>query len=103
VPTETEWLAEVSKTQGGNANSGGLTDRNSAYSLLKLTVGGLRSNKSTGPTFQQVGLAGHYWISTDRMDPDGFSLGIGFNPHQNGFQTNDMRKADALCVRCLKN
>lgn len=62
VPTHPEWQAETSDTQGGTATSGGMTDRNTAYSLLKLTSAGYRWG--VGPDAGQLyrpGDFGFYW------------------------------------------
>jgi uncharacterized protein (TIGR02145 family) len=104
VPSMTEWMAEVSKTKGGTANSGGITDRNTGYSQLKLTVAGYRYVEDPGVVlFIQSGRVGHYWTTSDHLSPDGYTgvnninVGLGYVEQWPEF------KSTAMCVRCLIN
>jgi uncharacterized protein (TIGR02145 family) len=104
VPTIAEWVAEVSKTKGGTANSGGITDYNTGYSQLKLTVAGARMVDGPGAVnFYQVGSSGFYWSSSDRLNYDGYTdvrdIEIGVSYVQQAYQN----KSTALGVRCLVN
>jgi uncharacterized protein (TIGR02145 family) len=104
VPTEDDWKAEIIKTQGGTAASGGITNRQTAYSLLKLTVAGNRD--FNGSQFFFVGAAGYYWSSTDYT-----SLGYEIvsdlefgTDSQGGFAgTSVTRKGYGFSVRCIKD
>jgi uncharacterized protein (TIGR02145 family) len=103
VPSLAEWMAEVSQTRNGTANTGGMTDANSGYSQLKLTIGGHRRVDGPGSVnFYQVGSAGHYW-STSEETPNGVSQATDFNPGADYIQTEALYKSAALCVRCLMN
>lgn len=53
VPTKTEWQAET-----------GITDNNSAFSVLKVTLAGYRSEISGNVNAGSLGTAGYYWAST---------------------------------------
>lgn len=104
VPTIDEWKAEISTTNGGTATSGGMKDRNTAYSLLKLTAAGLRY--VDGPNvvrFYQIGNAGFYWSTTtyDEYDDNGnvFHEDKNFEFVAVGQQA----RSSALSVRCLIN
>ncbi|OQP67820.1 FISUMP domain-containing protein [Niastella populi] len=103
VPTRDEWLAEVATTMGGTATSGGMTDRNTAYSQLKLTIAGKRGVDGPGSVnFGQVGTYGHYWSSTDRL-ASGYTSARDFEVGIDGVQQFIDVKASAKCVRCLVN
>ncbi len=104
VPTLVEWMAEVSNTQfGGTATSGGITERNTAYSQLKLTVGGFRRGPGSDVgQLGQTGVTGNYWSSTDiflTVSTSGrkFNFGSGF------VQRISSGKSEGSCVRCLVN
>lgn len=103
VPTLAEWMAEVSKTSGGTANSGGMADRSTAYSQLKLTVSGGRFFE--GPpwvvVFKQVGRSGRYWTRSEEFF--GLSAATTFIPGPGYIQTNGQLKGEAFSVRCLKD
>jgi uncharacterized protein (TIGR02145 family) len=103
VPSTTEWLAEVSKTKGGTANSGGIIDRNTAYSQLKLTVAGLRYVDGPGVVrLSQQGRFGHYWPSSDELSIDGYTY-VRELLFGDGAQQYPSIKGYAMCVRCLKD
>jgi len=105
VPTISEWMAEVSiSLSGGTATSGGMTDRNTAYSQLKLTATGYR--RGIGPSVGQlsaVASIGYYWSTTDQINLDGYSDVGDCEVASSYVQRSDQNKAVALCVRCLKN
>lgn len=104
VPSIAEWLAEVSKTIGGTANSGGMTESNSAYSQLKLTIGGNRIIDGPGAVkLNQAGRYGHYWTTSDHQSPDGYTDARYFVFGADGAQQSTELKAIAKCVRCLIN
>lgn len=104
VPSIAEWLAEVSKTKGGTANSGGITDRNTGFNQLKLTVAGLRNVDDPGVVvFIQIGRVGHYWTTADYLSPDGYTAVNGVNFGMDYFEQWPYFKSSALCVRCLIN
>jgi hypothetical protein len=104
VPTFAEWLAEVSKTQGGTANSGGITDRNSGYSQLKLTVAGTRYVSGPGVvTFAVAGRVGHYWTTSDNLSPDGSTSVNDIEFGSIYVQSSPDVKANSKCVCCLIN
>jgi len=104
VPTLAEWMAEVSTTSGGTANSGGMTDYASAYNQLKLTIAGYRSFDGPPyvPVFKQVGLSGHYWTRSEEFWGS-VSGATDFFPGPGYIQTNGDPKGYALSVRCLKD
>jgi uncharacterized protein (TIGR02145 family) len=103
VPTKAEWLAEVSNTTGGTANSGGMTNRNTAYSVLKLTVAGDRLVDGPGAVnFYQVGNSGYYWSTSEEIR-SGVSKATRFNHGADNIQVSSEFKATAMCVRCLIN
>jgi uncharacterized protein (TIGR02145 family) len=104
VPTKDEWAAEVSKTKGGTANSGGMTNRNTAFSQLKLTVAGYRDGE--GPTMGQLGEVGRrtfYWSSSDRINLDGYTDAIDLEVGTDYVQQAPLNKSVGLSVRCLIN
>jgi uncharacterized protein (TIGR02145 family) len=104
VPTINEWLAEVSKTTGGTANSGGMTDYKTGFSQLKLTVAGLR--QLDGPkvvVFKRIGNGGWYWSSTDQINFDGYTDAQDIDLGVDYIQQFSQYKAKAMCVRCLMN
>jgi hypothetical protein len=104
VPSMAEWLAEVSNTMGGTANSGGMTNRKTAYSQLKLTVGGNRSLDGPGVViFATAGRVGHYWTSSVRLNPDGYTDVKDIEMGGDYVQTWDNAKAQSKCIRCLIN
>lgn len=104
VPTMTEWLAEVSKTKGGTANSGGMTDSKTGYNQLKLTVAGLRMVDGPGAVnFYQVGRVGHYWSALDKIHYDGYTNVEDIEIGPDFVQQWGESKSSGLCVRCLIN
>lgn len=105
VPSIIEWMAEVSPTFGGTASSGGITNRDNAYSQLKLTICGNRIVDGPGSViFSQVGRVGHYWSSTERNNAfEGFFDARNFEVSQSGVQQFVHYKAMAKAVRCIKD
>jgi uncharacterized protein (TIGR02145 family) len=104
VPTIDEWASEVSKINGGTANSGGMTDRNTAYSQLKLTIAGVR--KVDGPdvvNFLQTGSGGYYWSTSDQINSLGYTVAKDFEFMEDAVQTSTQSKSSSLCVRCIIN
>lgn len=100
VPTESQWAAETSNTQtGGTAISGGMIDRNTAYSQLKLTSAGYRYGYgSTAGQLNRTGSQGFYWSST------GSSSGsIPFQAASSYVQIINNQKSLGCCVRCIKD
>jgi hypothetical protein len=76
-----------------------MTDGNSAYSQLKLTVGGQRIIDGPGSvSFSQVGRVGHYWSSSD-LD----IMGTEFKVAAEGVQPFGDFKSSGSSVRCLIN
>jgi uncharacterized protein (TIGR02145 family) len=104
VPTESEWSAETSNTQGGTATSGGITNRNSAYAILKLTTGGYRrgfgssAGQITNSTSYGTGYGGFYWSST------AYTAGSTYLDFASSYAEifYDV-KSLGCCVRCVKN
>jgi uncharacterized protein (TIGR02145 family) len=105
VPTIAEWLAEVSKTKGGTAITGGMTDRNSGYNILKLTINAVRLVDGPGSVnFYSAGwTAGYYWSSTDRLNWDGYTDVDDFEVGGDYVQQMNFNKSSGLCVRCIKD
>lgn len=105
VPSIVEWLAEVAKTEGGTASSGGITDRSTAYSQLKLTLAGYRGLSGPGSVaFKQAGSVGYYWSSIDRNNAiDGLTDARDFEFGTDWVQQYLDFKVSARCVRCLMN
>jgi uncharacterized protein (TIGR02145 family) len=104
VPTIDEWLAEMSIDYGGTASSGGMTEWNTAYSKLKLTVAGLRrSVGSAAGQLATVGSRGFYWSTTDQMNLDDYTDVSDFDFTSSYVQRSFQNKGAALCVRCLIN
>jgi uncharacterized protein (TIGR02145 family) len=109
VPSIDEWMAEVSTTKGGTAPEvTGITDQNSAYNQLKLTIAGFRFMEDVDKvTFTQAGRAGHYWSTTQQTNPDGvlkdtkFYIGTG---NSGGFAKKGEEYISSACsVRCIKD
>lgn len=104
VPTLNEWLAEISSTKGGTATSGGITERSSAYSQLKLTLAGNRLVDGPGTVnFYQVGNTGQYWSSTDRVNLSGYTDARDLEFGISGAGRFAKNKATGLSVRCVIN
>lgn len=105
VPTIDEWKAEISNTVfGGTAVSGGMTDRNTAYSQLKLTASGYRSGDgSNAGQVRRGGSTGFYWSSTDHIGGPGYTDVIDLEVGSGFAQAALQNKATGLCVRCLIN
>lgn len=106
VPTIDEWMAEVSNTGGfgGTATSGGVTNYNTGYSLLKLTVGGRRnSNGSTAGQLAAVGNVGFYWSTSDQLNLDNYTWIKDFEFGASYAQRSFQNKALGACVRCIKD
>jgi uncharacterized protein (TIGR02145 family) len=104
VPTIGEWLAEASNTNGGTANSGGITNSNTAYSQLKLTVSGMRRGPGSAPgQFNRIGSIGYYWSSSDEINYNGNTVAKEIEIASDYFQSVSWNKSTGLCVRCLIN
>lgn len=106
VPTLSEWGAEVPSTvNNGTATSGGITDRNVAYNLLKLTANGSRNglDNADGGKLNTVGDRGWYWSSSDAKQLDPYSIGGELELATNYAQIDYVTKATGLCVRCIKD
>jgi uncharacterized protein (TIGR02145 family) len=105
VPTTSEWRVEISNTQGGTATSGGMTDRNTAFGLLKLTSAGLRDGEGAqAGKSRNAGTAGYYWCSSLLHDVSfGYNYGIAlsFVPLSAGVGPNMM--SDGYTIRCTKD
>ena len=100
VPTIDEWLAETSKTKGGTANTGGMTQSSDAYSQLKLTVSGTRAVDGPGSvSIGLVGVAGLYWSSSLNNDP----MSKDFEFYIDALSPFQDFKSTAKSVRCLIN
>jgi uncharacterized protein (TIGR02145 family) len=107
VPTSDEWSAEVfHNSNGGTATSGGITNSGSSYSLLKLTVAGLK--QSNGFFVGQIkvsGAYGNYWSSTDQSS-DGVSIANFFESSSDGISVGiatTQRKSLGFSIRCIKD
>lgn len=104
VPTIAEWLAEVPKTSGGTANSGGITDSKTGYSQLKLTVAGYRRVDGSGAVvFKQVGNSGWYLSASDIVIYSNFTYVKDLEIGPDYVQHSEVPKSASLCVRCLIN
>lgn len=105
VPTIDEWMAEVSTTMGGTANTGGMKNVIEGYSQLKLIVGGNRILNGPGAlSFSQVGRGGHYWSSSDRNNAaEGYTDARDLEIGVDGLQQWTSQKVTAKSVRCIKD
>jgi hypothetical protein len=104
VPSFAEWMAEVSKTQGGTANSGGMTDRITAHSQLKLTASGTRYVDGPGVVLIALqGRVGHYWTTSEHLNPNGSTYANDIELGTDYVQSWPDIKANAKCIRCLIN
>jgi len=99
VPTKNEWAAEVSNTQvEGTATSGGITNGNSAFNLLKLPYAGRRSQNSGNLVGATIGTTGSYWASTTSTTDVWFLLfDSGGSPVTVG------NRSVGSSVRCVKD
>jgi uncharacterized protein (TIGR02145 family) len=104
VPTIAEWMAEVSNTGGGGgtATSGGITDRNTAHSQLKITASGRRREFGSIGGFSQAGIIGIYWSTTDESGSD-YSDVLTFECASSYVQTGYRGKGAAAPVRCIRD
>jgi uncharacterized protein (TIGR02145 family) len=107
VPTKDEWAAEVSNSAHyqGTATSGGITNRNTAYNLLKLTAAGYRRgfDNDEGGTFGNSGDRGYYWSSSDQTEGDPASVAARLNFGSSYVQLGPVGKSAGMCVRCMIN
>lgn len=105
VPTIDEWKAEISNTvYGGTATSGGMTNRTTAYTQLKLTVAGYRSGDgSTAGQVRRSGSIGFYYSSTDHIGGSGFTDVNDVEIGSGSSQPSVVNKSNGFCVRCLIN
>jgi len=113
VPTYEEWGAEFPNTiYGGTATSGGIMDRNTAYSLLKLTSSGMLNGTGTqagqvaaGSGGSTAGNSGWYWASTDFFYyPEyDFSHGYEIELYELSAQIQYLSKSYGMNVRCIKD
>ena len=106
VPTENEWKSEVSAAlySGGTATSGGMIDRSTAYSMLKLTSSGFRRGYGTEVgQFTRTGTEGFYWSSTVRTAiPDYYdSFYASFSSDFIGVDV--FERSLAMSIRCVKD
>jgi hypothetical protein len=91
-----EWLNEVARLQGGNAPTGGFSESNSAYNLLKLPAAGYRSLEDG--ILNGQGVVGSYWSSTTNPPFNGTNIQFaGDNAGYSIFQ-----RAYGYSVRCIK-
>ena len=107
VPNHNEWAAEIPEASGGTATTGGIINRVTAFSLLKLTSAGYRTgNTDDDPagTIRRQVTFGRYHSSSDYISPgdpivytDILSFGSAY---ANISQTV---KTWGLCVRCVMN
>jgi len=105
VPTLSEWMAEVANTgSGGTATSGGITNRITAYSQLKLTAAGFRRGLgSAAGQLAGVSITGIYWSTTDQMSADTWTWVRPLEFTSDYSAATFQYKAMGLCVRCLIN
>lgn len=112
VPTDNEWAPEIAGSlgTGGTATSGGITNRNTAFSLLKLTCAGNRESvgssagQLSSSTTSGPGYGGSYWSSSAYNI--GFSAGgiMSFtNDPTYGAATDVDGRSKGYCVRCIIN
>jgi uncharacterized protein (TIGR02145 family) len=107
VPTKGEWADETSNTQGnGTATSGGITNRNTAFTLLKLSSAGRREGQpgSTAGQVKNAGIAGYYWSSSVEHSVDfGWTYGdiLGFLSASAGIGPEGM--ISGYTIRCIKD
>ena len=105
VPSFNEWAAETSNTQfGGTATSGGMTNRNDAFNLLKLPSVGYREGYGVDAgKFKRIGERGYYWCSTTEPNgPANWNSGVlNFGSTYAQMVSNPM--SQGFCVRCIKD
>jgi uncharacterized protein (TIGR02145 family) len=106
VPTVVEWRAEGAEVASGGT-AGGISDRNSAYSKLKLSVAGFRDydgqifvGTGSGPS---PGNTGRYWTSSiPGSGSDATPAQFAFTNTAAGIVDGDF-KVNGLSVRCIKD
>jgi uncharacterized protein (TIGR02145 family) len=107
VPTKDEWDAEISNTQTGTATSGGITDYNTAFTLLKITVGGHRYGEMDGGAKEGIvlnaGLVGRYWGSSVGPFAGYSSRYSFFGPGPGSVQHDAQARSFGESVRCIKD
>jgi uncharacterized protein (TIGR02145 family) len=109
VPVTSEWAAETANSMGGTATSGGMTDRNTAYGLLKLTSAGFRTGFTASGIYnagevRRNGELGYYWSSTAKLAPAFLShLSIMQTFDLSTAQTTTDLRSNGYCVRCIKD
>ncbi|MEP7376045.1 MAG: FISUMP domain-containing protein [Chitinophagaceae bacterium] len=107
VSTKNEMAAEVSNTStGGTAPSGGITNSNTAYNLLKLTLSGARrgnsSSSNAGQITNQTG-RGYFWTSISAVGTFGNS-GVALFIDPSTTRISDGFNQDwAMPIRCIKD
>jgi hypothetical protein len=89
IPTTTEWVAE------------GLASKDDAFSKLKLTLAGQRTNRGI---FQSAGMWGVYWSSTSvEPAPGTISSGQLYFDETLILPTNHNARGNGASCRCIKN
>lgn len=96
VPTDLEWSNEIAYSSAGNAPTGGFSESNSAYNLLKLPIAGQRFGFSSG--LLDTGLNGYYWSAT--VPSAGATNGMEFGG--SFVVLIPFIRADGFPVRCIK-
>jgi uncharacterized protein (TIGR02145 family) len=104
VPTLDEWWSETNQTHKGGKD-GGMSSATTAYNQLKLTVAGLRADRTTPymnvGEISNDGYSGWYWTSTDQMTPEGWSEVRDFEIGLGVAQPQFFTKAVGMSVRCI--
>jgi uncharacterized protein (TIGR02145 family) len=110
VPNHSEWAAEIIKTPGGvgTATNGGMSSQATAYSQLKLTIGGYRLGYTDGSdaagTLRRAGTTGYYWSSDDYIDPGApYPLGYEMFIGPSSADLLPGAKTWGFSIRCIKN
>lgn len=103
VPTIAEWAAEISKTKGGTANSGGITNPNTAYSQLKLTLAGFRRAADVTGALGHMGSRGFYWSTSIEIFADNWFEADQLNYTIDYVQLGSNSNSVGACIRCLIN
>lgn len=103
VPTASEWEAETSNSMGGTATSGGMTDRNTAFGLLKLPSAGYRiGTGSSAGQLNKTGDLGFYWSSSDHLF-FGNTTGRDLEFAVTYVQVARIEKSIGQTIRCIKD
>jgi uncharacterized protein (TIGR02145 family) len=107
VPTKSEWDAEISNTKTGTATSGGITDYNTAFTLLKLTAGGQRWGEMDGDAREGnvtgAAVTGRYWSSSVDAST-GYSVRYSFtSPGLPSVQSDAQARCFGESIRCIKD